>query len=710
LVAGSVLLAASLASGQWVETTVLLPDSFGGMPFPQCVAYDLANNTVYVGGGAGRVIAVDGTSNQRVAGINTGAYTDAMCVNPLDNKVYCASSYPNDSCVTIINAATNQVLASVPDGGQPFALCYNSQSDKIYCANSSGGVTVIDGATDSVLATVAAGANPRAICYNPQSNKLYCANYRDSVTVIDGEGDSVLATVIVSDAPSDLCYNPQGNKVYCANEGDSSITVLAGAGDSVLANIRTHSSARMLCYNSANNKMYCAVDAGVVVIDCVADSVLTSIPAAGSVGALCYNPEDNKIYCASVRDTTVVVIDGASDSVVGIFGSASAADSLNCRLVGRYDLYYGTCVALSGNRAYVSNGYSSLYILDVSDPTAPFELGRLDAIQYLRCVAVWGDLVCLGGDSTYSGFLWIVDVSDPGEPYAVGDYTFPSGVHVQGDIVLSGDYAYVPAGGNGLRILRMKPQAPYELGYWDGPGRTCGVALAGNLAYVTGHNSGLQILDVSDPRAPYELGRCSLPGFIYGVAVSGDFAYVAGLDVGGKLRVIDVSNPQAPYQAGWAGFPGTANGVAVSGEFVYVVSRQGLYVIDVSDPPNPHLVGWYVNVSGYGGLVVSGGLAYTPGLDILEFLGEGVAETPNAEVRTTEYLPTVVLGALLLPEAPGAKAQAASLMDISGKRILDLRPGANDVRALAPGVYFVREGGDRREQGGAGIRKVVVTR
>jgi hypothetical protein len=30
------------------------------------------------------------------------------------------------------------------------------------------------------------------------------------------------------------------------------------------------------------------------------------------------------------------------------------------------------------------------------------------------------------------------------------------------------------------------------------------------------------------------------------------------------------------------------------------------------------------------------------------------------------------------------------LLDISGRKMLDLRPGPNDVGRLAPGVYFVR--------------------
>jgi hypothetical protein len=85
-----------------------------------------------------------------------------------------------------------------------------------------------------------------------------------------------------------------------------------------------------------------------------------------------------------------------------------------------------------------------------------------------------------------------------------------------------------------------------------------------------------------------------------------------------------------------------------------------------------------------------------------------VEETPSDEVRTANAA-SVVRGVLFLPEASSHKPQAASwLLDISGRKVLDLLPGPNDVRALAPGVYFVREAsGVRREA--SRVRKVVVT-
>ena len=51
-----------------------------------------------------------------------------------------------------------------------------------------------------------------------------------------------------------------------------------------------------------------------------------------------------------------------------------------------------------------------------------------------------------------------------------------------------------------------------------------------------------------------------------------------------------------------------------------------------------------------------------------------------------------------------------SLLDISGRKVLDLRHGANDVRALAPGVYFVRGPETKDGRPDAALRKVVVTR
>ncbi len=85
----------------------------------------------------------------------------------------------------------------------------------------------------------------------------------------------------------------------------------------------------------------------------------------------------------------------------------------------------------------------------------------------------------------------------------------------------------------------------------------------------------------------------------------------------------------------------------------------------------------------------------------------GVEETQDTEVRTPNADPTIVRGVLLLG-AVGSRQNTghrAVLLDAAGRKVMELAPGANDVSALAPGVYFVTEHGVRSK---AYVRKVVV--
>jgi hypothetical protein len=61
----------------------------------------------------------------------------------------------------------------------------------------------------------------------------------------------------------------------------------------------------------------------------------------------------------------------------------------------------------------------------------------------------------------------------------------------------------------------------------------------------------------------------------------------------------------------------------------------------------------------------------------------------------------LVLGAVGSRQNTGYRAE---LLNAAGRKVLELRPGANDVRGLAPGIYFVQEAQAQP------IRKVVITR
>jgi hypothetical protein len=89
----------------------------------------------------------------------------------------------------------------------------------------------------------------------------------------------------------------------------------------------------------------------------------------------------------------------------------------------------------------------------------------------------------------------------------------------------------------------------------------------------------------------------------------------------------------------------------------------------------------------------------------------GIAEeTSNAELRTPIGSPSVVRGVLFLLGATSPKPQAASLMDIGGRTVLELRPGANDVSRLSPGVYFFREEPQAAGRKPRAVRKIVIAK
>jgi hypothetical protein len=87
-----------------------------------------------------------------------------------------------------------------------------------------------------------------------------------------------------------------------------------------------------------------------------------------------------------------------------------------------------------------------------------------------------------------------------------------------------------------------------------------------------------------------------------------------------------------------------------------------------------------------------------------------VEERPKSQTSRFKPGATIVHGVLLLPEASSLQPQAASwLLDISGRKVMALKPGANDVSRLSPGVYFVRQAsGVKREA--SSVCKVVIAR
>jgi YVTN family beta-propeller protein len=101
-------------------------------------------------------------------------------------------------------------------------------------------------------------------------------------------------------------------------------------------------------------------------------------------------------------------------------------------------------------------------------------------------------------------------------------------------------------------------------------------------------------------------------------------------------------------------------------------------------------------------------------ISVIRDIGGGIEELPSQAAGSRR--PTIIRGVLELgPSAVGRGAPrgaegtpSAVLLDASGRRVLSLKPGANDVSRLAPGVYFVREQLQASSPKPQATRKIIV--
>ncbi|MFM6578343.1 MAG: DUF4347 domain-containing protein, partial [Dolichospermum sp.] len=117
-------------------------------------------------------------------------------------------------------------------------------------------------------------------------------------------------------------------------------------------------------------------------------------------------------------------------------------------LVGNYDTPGGaTDVQVVGNYAYVSDGYSGLQIIDISNPTSPTLVGNYDTSGWANNVQIVGNYAYV---AHWESGLQIIDISNPTTPTLNGNYdTSNSALGVQ----VVGNYAYVANDSSGLQII-----------------------------------------------------------------------------------------------------------------------------------------------------------------------------------------------------------------------------------------------------------------
>ncbi|MFN6249162.1 MAG: cadherin domain-containing protein [Microcystis sp.] len=223
----------------------------------------------------------------------------------------------------------------------------------------------------------------------------------------------------------------------------------------------------------------------------------------------------------------------------------------------------------------------------------------------------------VGTTTTVTGT--INDDINPPTPTFISKYDTPGWAF---GVEVVGNYAYLADYDSGLQIIDISnPSNPIFKGNYDTDG-AWDVEVVGNYAYIADGSSGLQIINISNPTNPTFIGNYDNFSAVVDVQVVGNYAYLANGN--SLLQIIDISNPTNPILKGNYYSSGEATDVQVVGNYAYLAAGGGgLQIIDISNPTNPTIKGNYQNNYDYAfDVKVVGSYAYVAaregGLQIID--------------------------------------------------------------------------------------------
>lgn len=264
------------------------------------------------------------------------------------------------------------------------------------------------------------------------------------------------------------------------------------------------------------------------------------------------------------------------------FLAVDVSNPFNPIYVGGYTGFLITGVSAIGSNVYAACPMNGLRIIDMSDPSAPVELGYDDTIAPFG-VDVFGDIAYMY--EPYSlNTLWPVDVTDPSNPVVLTAFT----LNDPHDVYVMNNNAFVANGDMGLSILDVSdPSNPIVIGVYNTVGYALNVNLIGNYACVADSENGIVIFDVSDPTQPLEVGSFFTGDGSSGVVVEGNIAFIAGNYAG--LGIYDVTDPSNPSEIIFDDIYN--DGISFYENLVYLIYSDEIIVVDVSSPQNPWEMG-----------------------------------------------------------------------------------------------------------------------
>gem|GEM_PF-745337 len=685
---------------------------------PKLLCYGSGDDKLYCGDSIDRTVTVIDCSADTVRKVISTEYgPTAMVYDPTTNKVYAATR----DAVLAISCAADSIVANIGIRSSQ-GLCLNKRRQKLYVSGSKWSspetIYVVSTWTDSVVAAMRCGVEllPRLAC-NEATDRLYAVNGNS------GPGETILEFDCLGDTYIRPRYTPgyQGDAIACDTVHDRlfhlsayNLLVLDCTTDSVVARIGVEDNFpsaileldlaryRLMCagwsswfgegiltvfdykgatpfpmgaaplcgwthsmfHNAATGRLYSRwgrVLGGLGVIDEGAGRVTSQVFLSQSDGfnQLAYSRTSNKFYLSATRDplgnkSGLGVLDGRTDSLLAVIE------------IGGWDLSPFPCWCPEGNKVYCFGCTGLRYYIAVVDCSTDSVVRTLDVYDRARGFEYLGGgrMLC-----DLSPSLALIDCR-------TDSVLFDSAV---------GDIYAVAHSGDGEKVY---------------------IVLNGRL----------------EVRSSSSLSLLTTIGWPY-FDPSYRGTFVAYTDTTQKLywfvtddSVLAIDTHSDSVVARMA--TGVRHDDACldhTGRYLFITSRLDSCLI-VCDTRSDSLLAGYPLLSFPPLRIVSNpdlGCVYVACQDVIlayPDLPPSVSEQPAASGLPKLPLQTVVRWVLFLAERASSSSSTSCLMDAAGRKVLDLRPGANDVSRLAPGVYFIRERPQATSFKPQAVRKIVITR
>jgi hypothetical protein len=155
------------------------------------------------------------------------------------------------------------------------------------------------------------------------------------------------------------------------------------------------------------------------------------------------------------------------------------------------------------------------------------------------------------------------------------------------DVTVEGDYAYC-AYQSGLIILDVSdPTNPQFMSRTYCLGIGWSIDVSGDYVFLVDEWAGVQVINIADPANPFIVTRIETSDDARGIVVEDGLAYV-GDQYHGDIVILDVSDPTSPQIISTSEAWGNSEALVKAGDCLYVAGAyQGMDIIDVSDPENP---------------------------------------------------------------------------------------------------------------------------